>query len=94
VLSDFVAALDASRWAEAYALLSARWRARYTPERLAADWGAAGGVSRDAAARVSALLASGAAVPVQGREARLVVGDGKAALLVLEEGRWRVDALE
>jgi hypothetical protein len=94
VLTDFVAALEAGRWPEAYALLSARWRARYTPERLAADWGAAGPVSRDAAARVAALLASGAAVPVEGRRARLPVGDGKAAQLLLEEGRWRIDALE
>src|SRR6266542_2175774 len=59
-LSRFAAAVEGGRWDEAYALLSARWRARLTPARLAADFSAAGPIGRDAAARVKGLLSAGA----------------------------------
>ncbi len=93
-LDRFTAALSAQRWPEAYALLSGRWRARYTPARLAADWSLAGPVGRDAADRARALLAAGQPWAVRGQTATLVVGEGRAAVLVEEDGGWRVDALE
>jgi len=105
-LARFAGALEAGRWPEAWSLLSPRWRAATTPERLAADWRGAGPVAREAAARVAALLASGAALdgtPGQGGGAgggevlgplRLPVGPGRAARLVADGGRWSVDALE
>lgn len=94
VLEEFAGALEAGRWAEAWPLLSARWRARSTPARLAGDWSASGPVGAEAAARVRALLASGARLAVGPREATLAVGEGRRARLLREEGGWRVDALE
>jgi hypothetical protein len=94
VLERFTTALTAQRWPEAYALLSDRWRARYTPSRLASDWAAAGSVSREAAERAHALLAAGQRPTIRARGATLTVGAGRAAVLVEEEGGWRVDALE
>ena len=93
-LQAFSASVRAGQWAEAYGLLSARWRARVTPERLAADWRDAGPIGARALSRVDALLAVGAPLEVRGRVATLAVGEGRAATLVLEERRWRVDALE
>lgn len=97
-LARFARALQSSRWPEAWALLSPRWRAATTPERLAADWRGAGPVAGEAAARVMALLAAGAALdgtPGEGGgPLRLPVGVGRAARLVADGGRWRVDALE
>jgi hypothetical protein len=86
--------VDGGRWPEAWSLLSARWRARETPERLAADLAASGPVGPSAVARARAALASGALPEVKGRSAALTVGQGKAAALVEEDGSWRVDALE
>src|SRR5438067_1599053 len=51
-LGDFVTAVEAGRWDDAYRLLSARWRGQYTPKRLAADHAAAGPLGREAAQRV------------------------------------------
>jgi len=97
-LLRFAGALEAGRWPEAWSLLSPRWRAATTPERLAADWRGAGPVAPEAAARVVALLAAGAALdgaPGEGGgHLRLPVGPGRAARVVAEAGRWRVDALE
>jgi hypothetical protein len=59
VLHRFATAVQERRWPEAYALLSDRWRAAYTPARLASDHEGAGTVGRDAAERVLALLAAG-----------------------------------
>ncbi|HET9552841.1 MAG TPA: hypothetical protein VFP50_07725 [Anaeromyxobacteraceae bacterium] len=97
VLLRFAGACEAGRWTEAYALLSPRWRAATTPERLAADWRGAGPVAREAAARVASLLRGGAHLePLAASRGRLVlaVGPGRAARLVEEGGGWRVDALE
>lgn len=94
VLSRFAAAVEEGRWPEAWSLLSARWRARETPERLSADLAASGPVGPSAVARARAALAAGALPDVNGRAAALAVGQGKAADLVLEDGAWRVDALE
>jgi len=94
VLEQFAEAVEAGHWQEAWPLLSARWRARTTPARLAGDWAASGPVGPEAASRVRALLASGARLAVGPREASLAVGQGRQARLVREEGGWRVEALE
>jgi hypothetical protein len=94
VLDRFSAAVSAGHWDAAYPLLSARWRARATPSRLASDLAASGAVGRDAVERVRALLAAGSPVPVDGDVATLAVAGDKAARLVREGGAWRVDALE
>jgi len=93
-LFAFSDSVSGGRWTEAYGMLSARWRARMTPERLAADFREAGPIGTRALSRVEALLALGAVPQVRGRAATLPVGEGRAAVLVLEDGRWRVDALE
>jgi hypothetical protein len=95
-LARFTEALRGGRWAEAWSLLSGPWRARATPERLAADWRESGPVGPRAVARVDASLAAGVPVRLRadGRAAFLPVGEGKGATLLLEDGAWRVDALE
>jgi hypothetical protein len=93
-LGRFAGAVEAERWPEAYALLSARWRAAYTPTRLALDARGAGPVGREAAERVQALLAAGTPLAGEGATRTLPVGSGRAAILVLEADGWRVDALE
>ncbi len=93
VLTRFVDALEAGRWTQAGGLLSARWRAAYTPARLAADYAGAGPLAREAVARVQTAIRAGTPLVVEDGRAWLPVGAGRA-LLVAEEGGWRVDALE
>jgi hypothetical protein len=93
ILSRFVTALEAGRWADAHALLSARWRSSYTPSRLAADYGGAGPLAREAAAHVRTAILGGTALQVGDGRAVLPVAGGRA-LLVAEAAGWRVDALE
>jgi len=93
-LTRFASSLRGARWPEAYLLLSARWRARSSPDRLANDFRESGPVGTRALDRVETLLALGAPIQVRGRSAVLLVGEGRQASLVLEEGQWRVEALE
>ncbi len=94
-LERFARDLGQGRFDDARRLLSARWRDAYpTPGRLAMDFGGGGPAAREAAARVLAALASGAALERSGPRARLPVREGRAAVLVAEDGAWRVDALE
>lgn len=93
-LERFARALGAARFDEALALLSARWRAAYTPRRLARDFDGAGPYGREAKDRVLAALAARAALDLAPGRARLPLGPGRAAVLVAEGGAWRVDALE
>jgi hypothetical protein len=93
VLGRFLDALQAGRWEEADALLSARWRAAYTPERLSADYAGSGPVGREAVLRAADRLATGAALEARDGRAVLPVLGGEA-VLVAEPGGWRVDALE
>jgi hypothetical protein len=95
-LARFALALREGRWTDAWAMLSAPWMARLTPERLAADWRESGPIGPRALARVEAALAAGLPVALEpgGQGATLPLGEGKAAVLVLEDGRWRVAALE
>jgi len=94
VLFRCAVAIRDGRAAEALPLLSARWRAAYTPQRLATDLAGAGPAAREAAARVVAALGAGASIQAGAGEARLPVGGDRAAVLVAEGGGWRVDALE
>ncbi|HTN52532.1 MAG TPA: hypothetical protein VML50_09040 [Anaeromyxobacter sp.] len=94
VLGRFAGAVQAGRWDEAHALLTARWRDAYTASRLAADYRGAGPVASDAAGRVAALLAAGAPLTRDRDRVTLPAGPGLAAVLLLEEGSWRVDRLE
>jgi hypothetical protein len=94
VVGRFAAAVEAGRWPEAYRLLSARWRQVTTPGRLALDYAGAGPLAREAAGRAAAAATAGAPVRVDGPRAELPVGTGRAAILVVEDGGWRVDALE
>ena len=95
-LSRFARDVQERRWQDAYALLAARWRAAYTPSRLAADWDGAGPIGREESERVLALLAAGVSLLPEGGLERLSlpVGTGRRAVVVLEDGGWRVDALE
>jgi hypothetical protein len=93
-LQRFARALEASRFDEALAFLSARWRAAYTPGRLARDFDGAGPYGREAKERVLAALAARSALDLGPGRARLPLGPGRAAVLVAEGGAWRVDALE
>lgn len=93
VLGQFVDALEAGRWGQAHALLSARWRAAYTPSRLAADYGGAGPLAQEAVAHVRTALGARAPLQVVDGRASLPVGGGRA-LLVAEAAGWRVDRLE
>jgi hypothetical protein len=93
-LERFARALGASRFDEALSLLSGRWRAAYTPARLARDLDGAGPYGREARDRVLATLAARAAWELSPGRARLPLGPGRAAVLVAEGGAWRVDALE
>ena len=94
VLGRFARAVEAGRWEEANALLSARWRSSYTPGRLALDFRGAGPGAREAAARLVRALAAGEPITRAPPGARLPVGGGREAVLVAEAGGWRVDALE
>jgi hypothetical protein len=94
VLGRFARALQAGRWEEADALLSARWRATHGPGRLALDYRGAGPTAREAADRVVRALDAGAPISRAPGQARLPVGEAREAVLVLEAGGWRVDALE
>jgi hypothetical protein len=94
VLRRFAAAVETGRVDEAQALLSARWRAGYTPARLPADLAGAGPAGREAAARVRSAIAAGAPLRREQGRASLPVGPGREAVVVAEDGSWRVDALE
>jgi hypothetical protein len=94
VLGRFARALEAGRYEEAQALLSARWRQAYTPGRLALDFRGAGPWGRESAERVLARLGAGEALRRGPDWARLPVDEGRTALLVQEPAGWRVDALE
>jgi hypothetical protein len=93
-LRRFAAALDAGRFAEAHALLSARWRRATTPARLAVDFAGAGPAAAEAARRAAAAAEAGVPLAREGPTARLPVGPDRAAVLVVEDGGWKVDRLE
>lgn len=101
VLHRFARAVQERRWPEAWTLLSGRWRAAYTPARLAADHEGAGTVARDAAERVLALLAAGTPLvadpdsghPEPGARPAPHANSSGGARLVLPVGGGRAAAL-
>jgi hypothetical protein len=93
-LRAFAAALRDGRFETAQELLSARWRAAYTPRRLAVDLAGAGPAGQEAAQRAVSALDAGAPLVRDGDTARVPLGGDRAAVVVLEDGGWRVDALE
>lgn len=90
-LRRFLEAAQAGRWAEAHALLAAPLRARYTPERLEADFRLEP-LSRERLLRAQAALSGPVTLSPDG--ARFPVGAGRAVQLVREGGEYRVAALE
>ena len=94
VLGRFCRALEDGRLEEAHALLSSRGRTAYPPGRLALDRAGAGPAAAEAATRVLAALAAGVPVVREGDRAVLAVDASRAAVVVAEEGSWRVAALE
>jgi hypothetical protein len=92
VLERFLVAVGRHDMDTAYELLSGRWRARLTPDRLARDLDEGGDVAADRLAR--ARLAARSDPLVEGDLAAFSIGDGRAVRLVREPGGWRVDALE
>lgn len=88
----FLDAIEEARWDDGYALLSDRWRARLTPQRLAADRQQGGALAADRLERARLALRQ-EAVRRDG-EAHFAIGEGHGLRLVREAGGWRIDALE
>jgi hypothetical protein len=91
VLSRFLDSVDAKDWKTAWSLLAAPLRARYTPERLREDFEREP-LSQERLRR--ARIAQKGPVKVGASEALFPLGDERAVRLVLEEGEYRVAAIE
>ncbi len=93
-LGAFLEASADGDFTRAWSLLSAPLRARYTPERLAEDFARAP-LAKERLDRARAALQAGSTrVVVEGDEAWLPLGEGRAVRLVREAEGWRVSALE
>lgn len=91
-LVAFLAAVDGGRFDEAYGLVSGRWRARLTPDRLRDDLAEGGALAADRLER--ARRAVGGPVLRKGDRADLPIGEDRAVRLVHEASGWKIDALE
>ncbi|NMO19718.1 hypothetical protein HPC49_35270 [Pyxidicoccus fallax] len=90
-LSRFLDTVEARDWKTAWSLLAAPLRARYTPERLREDF------EREPLAKERlrrARLALNTHVRVGAAEAVFPLGEDRAVVLVLEDGEYRVAAIE
>jgi hypothetical protein len=90
-LKKFLDEVDSRDWKGAWGLLASPLRARYTPERLREDF------ERDPLAKERlrrARLALHTRVRVAAGEALFPLGDERAVKLVLEDGEYRVAAIE
>lgn len=90
-LSRFLDTVEARDWQKAWSQLAAPLRARYTPERLRDDF------EREPLAKERvrrARLALNANVRVGAGEALFPLGEDRAVVLVLEDGEYRVAAIE
>ncbi|MCP3142272.1 hypothetical protein [Pyxidicoccus xibeiensis] len=90
-LSRFLDTVEARDWKAAWTQLAAPLRARYTPERLREDF------EREPLAKERlrrARLALNTHVRVGAGEALFSLGEDRAVVLVLEDGEYRVAALE
>lgn len=93
IVQAFAAAVEAGRFEEAWGLLSARWRGRLTPERLAADLAEGGALGRDRLIRAR-LAASTSEPSFHEGTAAFPLAEGRAVRLLREGASWRLDALE
>ncbi len=89
MLERFLTAASAGDFAAAHALLSARWRQRLTPARLAADFAA-----EPLARRRLEQASAASTLTVAGGRAVADLGQGRTLVLVEEAGDWRLDRLE
>jgi hypothetical protein len=90
-LTRFLNAVDARDWEKAWSQLSAPQRSRYTPDRFRDDF------QREPLARERvrrARLALRGNVKVTNSDATFPLGADRAVRLVLEEGEYRVAAIE
>ncbi len=92
-LASFVDAITAKDFRSAYALLSARHRARYSVATLRRDYDRAGAEAPATLDRIQAALASGATPLIEGETALFPLGGGLSVGLVREGARWRIDRL-
>ncbi|XXF81454.1 hypothetical protein P2318_17360 [Myxococcaceae bacterium GXIMD 01537] len=90
-LSRFLDAVDGKDWRTAWGLLAAPLRARYTPERLQDDFEHEP-LARERLRRARIALLG--PVKVAASEASFPIGEDRAVRLVLEEGEYRVAAIE
>jgi hypothetical protein len=91
VLTRFLNAVESRDWEKAWSLLSAPVRSRYTPDRLREDY------QREplATERIRrARLSLRGNVKVTNTDATFPLGADRAVRLVLEEGEYRVAAIE
>jgi hypothetical protein len=91
VLTRFLNAVEARDWEKAWSLLSAPLRSRYTPDRLREDY------QREPLANERirrARLSLRGNVKVTNSDATFPLGADRAVRLVLEEGEYRVAAIE
>ncbi|WP_224249789.1 hypothetical protein [Hyalangium gracile] len=91
VLTRFLNAVEARDWEKAWSLLSGPLRSRYTPERFREDF------QREPLAKERmrrARLALRGNVKVTNSDASFPLGADRAVRLVLEEGEYRVAAIE
>jgi hypothetical protein len=91
VLTRFLNAVEARDWEKAWSLLSAPLRSRYTPDRLREDF------QREPQANERirrARLSLRGNVKVTNSDATFPLGADRAVRLVLEEGEYRVAAIE
>jgi hypothetical protein len=90
-LTRFLNAVEAKDWEKAWSLLSAPLRSRYTPDRFREDY------QREPLARERlrrARLALKGNVKMTGNEATFPLGADRSVRLVMEEGEYRVAAIE
>lgn len=90
-LAQFLAAVELGDFSSAYQMLAGSWRARYTPERLRADFEIEP-LARERLARARAALSS--EPRWNGEWVQFPLGEGRAVRLVREGGVFKVGGLE
>lgn len=90
-LQAFISFAEAGDFVGAYGLLASELRARYTPQLLERDF-AAEPLAKERLER--AKLAAAKEPTLKGEQALFPIGDGKAVRLRVEDGAYRVVALE
>lgn len=91
MLARFVAAVEARDFTTALELLSRDWRQRYDAARLERDF-AAEPLGEARVRRLRQRLEG--PMELSGAAALLPLGDGAQAALVVEQGGWKIAALE